>query len=165
MCFGAQKNRLDETVLLSTHNICFGWGIIKIIFSHAKLFCVKLRLFSHPWVKTCVLGALKNRLVETVVLSTHNICFGWGIRKIIFSYALLSGGLDCFSWWYPDMTVGAQISDTCDYIFKILRRASFTHWNRITKMFIAFSTHWYRISMVLMGSSTSCWNHFSLWPL
>ena len=23
MCFGAQKNRLNETVLLSTHNICF----------------------------------------------------------------------------------------------------------------------------------------------
>ena len=24
MCFGARKNRLIETVLLSTHNICFG---------------------------------------------------------------------------------------------------------------------------------------------
>ena len=24
MCFGAQKNHLIETVLLSTHNICFG---------------------------------------------------------------------------------------------------------------------------------------------
>ena len=24
---GAQKNRLNETVLLSTHNICFGWEI------------------------------------------------------------------------------------------------------------------------------------------
>ena len=24
ICFGAQKNRLIETVLLSTHNICFG---------------------------------------------------------------------------------------------------------------------------------------------
>ena len=23
--FGAQKNRLIETVLFSTHNICFGW--------------------------------------------------------------------------------------------------------------------------------------------
>ena len=28
-CFGAQKNRLIETVLLSTHNICFGWVILK----------------------------------------------------------------------------------------------------------------------------------------
>ena len=24
ICFGAQKNRLIELVLLSTHNICFG---------------------------------------------------------------------------------------------------------------------------------------------
>ena len=24
ICYGAQKNRLNETVLLSTHNICFG---------------------------------------------------------------------------------------------------------------------------------------------
>ena len=24
ICFGSQKNRLIETVLLSTHNICFG---------------------------------------------------------------------------------------------------------------------------------------------
>ena len=32
-------------------------------------------------------------LIETTLLSTHNICFGWEIRKIIFSYTLLSGGL------------------------------------------------------------------------
>ena len=38
-------------------------------------------------------GAQKNRLIETVLLSTHNICFGLEIKKIIFQYALLSGGL------------------------------------------------------------------------
>ena len=27
-------------------------------------------------IKTCVLGSQKNRLSETVLLSTHNICFG-----------------------------------------------------------------------------------------
>ena len=31
MRFGAQKNRLIERVILSTHSICFGWEIIKII--------------------------------------------------------------------------------------------------------------------------------------
>ena len=31
MCLGAQKNRLIETVLLSTHNICFGREIRKKI--------------------------------------------------------------------------------------------------------------------------------------
>ena len=29
ICFGAQKNRLIETVLLSTHSICFGWELRK----------------------------------------------------------------------------------------------------------------------------------------
>ena len=31
-----------------------------------------------------VMGAQKNRLIETVLLSTHNICFGWEIRKLNF---------------------------------------------------------------------------------
>ena len=39
------------------------------------------------------LDAQKNRLIETVLLSTHNICFGREIRKIIFCDTLLSGGL------------------------------------------------------------------------
>ena len=39
------------------------------------------------------MGAQKNRLIETVLLSTHNICFGLEIKKIIFQYTLLSGGL------------------------------------------------------------------------
>ena len=44
-------------------------------------------------VKTCVLGAQKNRPNVTVLLSTHNISFSREIRKVIFNYALLSGGL------------------------------------------------------------------------
>ena len=52
---------------------------------------VKLE-FSYPTI-TCVLGAQKNRLIETVLLSTHNICFGREINKVVFQYALLSGGL------------------------------------------------------------------------
>ena len=39
------------------------------------------------------LGAQKNRLIETVLLSTNNICFGWEIRKLFFWYALLTKGL------------------------------------------------------------------------
>ena len=37
ICFGAQKNRLNETVLLSTHNICFGWEIRKLFFCYTLL--------------------------------------------------------------------------------------------------------------------------------
>ena len=44
---------------------------------------------------TCVLGAQKHRLIKMVLLSTYNICFGWEIKKIFFSNALLSGGLLC----------------------------------------------------------------------
>ena len=34
------------------------------------------------------MGAQKNRLIETVLLSSNNICFGWEIRKK--GYALLN---------------------------------------------------------------------------
>ena len=37
----------------------------------------------YPSVLTCVLDAKKNRLIETVLLSTHNICFSWEIRNLI----------------------------------------------------------------------------------
>ena len=36
---------------------------------------VKLSIFSYTSIITSVLGAQKNRLVETVLLSTHNIRF------------------------------------------------------------------------------------------
>ena len=47
-------------------------------------------IFFYPSVLTYVLGAQKNCLIETVLLSTNNICFGWEIRKINFRYALLT---------------------------------------------------------------------------
>ena len=34
---------------------------------------------------------------QTVLLSTHNICFGWEIKKIALPYAFLSGGLQSLS--------------------------------------------------------------------
>ena len=38
-----------------------------------------------------VLSAQKNRLIETVLLSTHNKCFGWEIKKsVFFCYAHLT---------------------------------------------------------------------------
>ena len=42
-------------------------------------------------------GAQKNRLIETILLSNHNIhvCFDLEIRKLIFKCALLSIGLEC----------------------------------------------------------------------
>ena len=48
------------------------------------------------WVlkSTVSMGAKKNRLIETVLLSTHNIYFGLEIRKLNFRYALLTKVLD-----------------------------------------------------------------------
>ena len=40
-------------------------------------------MFSFPSVLTFVLGAQKNCLNETILLSTHNICFGCEIRQLI----------------------------------------------------------------------------------
>ena len=45
---------------------------------------VKVLIFSYPPVKTFVLGAQKNHLIETVLLSNHIICSGWGNKKINF---------------------------------------------------------------------------------
>ena len=54
-------------------------------------------IFSYPSVLTYVLGAQKNRLIETLLLGTHNICFGWEIRKLNFRYALLTKVLEDWS--------------------------------------------------------------------
>ena len=50
-------------------------------------------LISNPSIFTYVVGAQKNRLIETVLLNTHNRCFGWEIRKLIFWYTLFTKGL------------------------------------------------------------------------
>ena len=57
----------------------------------------KKKHFQHKFVNiflpiflAYVLGAQKNRLIEMVLLSTHNIYFGWEIRKSFFCYALLT---------------------------------------------------------------------------
>ena len=47
---------------------------------------MKLSLFSYPLVKTYVVAA-QLRLIEKVLLSTQNICFG---QEITFHYTFLS---------------------------------------------------------------------------
>ena len=43
--------------------------------------CVFENYFSYFSFKTCVVGAQKNRLNETVLLSTQNTSLNWWIRK------------------------------------------------------------------------------------
>ena len=48
-------------------------------------------------------------------MSTHNICFGRVIKKIVFQYVLLSGGLNCITKNYfisgirPKIEPGKQV--------------------------------------------------------
>ena len=58
-----------------------------------KKISVKLSIFPYPSVLTYDLGAQKNRLIETVLLSTHNIYFGWEIRKWFCDNTLLTRGI------------------------------------------------------------------------
>ena len=57
-----------------------------------KIWSGKLKIFSYPSVLTFVVGAQKNCLHETVLLSTHNM-FWLRDKKIIIEYALLYRGL------------------------------------------------------------------------
>ena len=52
---------------------------------------VKMGIFPYPLIFTCILGAQKNRLIETVLLSTHNICFDQEIRKLNFNFQYFCG--------------------------------------------------------------------------
>ena len=49
----------------------------------------KIVIFFSFISKTYVLGAQKNRLIETVLLSTHNIWFGWEILKKLIIHPYL----------------------------------------------------------------------------
>ena len=62
-------------------------------------------MFSYPQFLAYLLGAQKNRLIETVLLSTHNICFGWEIRKLFFWYALLTKGLVPYFYFFTSRFV------------------------------------------------------------
>ena len=46
---------------------------------------IKIRVGKYEFIyfstKTYVVGTQKNRLNETVLLSSHNICLNWRIRK------------------------------------------------------------------------------------
>ena len=59
------------------------------------------------------LDAQKNRLIETVLLSTHNMCYGWEMRKIIFEYTLVSGGLISRTHQFSGLTLPLAIVAIC----------------------------------------------------
>ena len=70
----------------------------------------------YPSFLAYVLGAQKNRLIETVLLSTHNTCFGWD-KKTIFCYALLTKGMSLKHFlWAPTAIIFMLIKQAVIYI-------------------------------------------------
>ena len=57
------------------HLSLLSWTLVIGPVKQTKI-CVKLRLFSYPSILKCGLGAQKNYFIQTVLFSTHNICFG-----------------------------------------------------------------------------------------
>ena len=86
---GAQRNRLNDLLLLSTQNLCLNWVIRKYSQLHAKKLYVpgpqirvrNWKLFSYFSTRTYAVGTQKNSLNETVPLSTKDTCLKWWIRK------------------------------------------------------------------------------------
>ena len=61
-------------------------GPLRVTYSNCVDCCSIPSISSVP----CVLGVPENHLIETVLLSIHNICFGFEIKKIIFYCALFT---------------------------------------------------------------------------
>ena len=82
------KLNLSHAHLLKTSNLKFICYIImhtnSIGLDNENKFCTKMLIFSYQSIVTCVLGAQKNRLIETVLFSTHNMF--WSRNKIFFSF-------------------------------------------------------------------------------
>ena len=53
-----------------------GYTDVTILITYIGLHKQNFLIFPYPSVLTYVAGAQKNRFIQTVLLSTHNICFG-----------------------------------------------------------------------------------------
>ena len=102
ICFGCSKEpshwdgsfeHPQHMFWLRNKKIIFEYTLLSEGMIGIKKISQKLCIFSYPSISTFVLGAQKNRLIETVLFSTHNICFGWEIRKSFFNTLI----------WRPDI--------------------------------------------------------------
>ena len=48
---GTQKNRLKETILLSTQNICIIWWVRKYLQLYAEKLCLSKPVYPHYYIK------------------------------------------------------------------------------------------------------------------
>ena len=114
------------------------------------------------------MGAQKNRPIGTVLLSTHNVCFGCEIRKVIFSYALLSKGL----LWHNVVFVflpGSSFNEGIEATFKDRQMEDlwipfFTVSTDLTSSQMRVHTHgMYTVPQLLSSADNLC-KHFEPRP-
>ena len=80
------KSQVQSQILILTYPILY-MQYAHIGHLDKKKFKRKIVNIFFPSVLTYVFGAQKNHLIETVLLSTNNICFGREIRKLIINCA------------------------------------------------------------------------------
>ena len=76
--------------LLTLFIVLYDWTPFPNLSRH--FFAIKCEQFLILGFNMC-LGAQQNRLIETVLLGTHNVYFVLEVRTLIFDYARLSRGL------------------------------------------------------------------------
>ena len=71
-------HRIWDKFLFLMYCLNFPFACTQVHVQRVKLSILneKLKLFSYPSVLTFDLGDQKNSLIETVLFSSHNICFG-----------------------------------------------------------------------------------------
>ena len=116
---------------------------------------IPLWTISYPPVETFALGAKKNRLIKTVLLSTHSICFVWEIRKVNYDHALLSGGLGLSLAFLPRLRMALYKDIRHDILFQPTRerfRISITS----ARLMCSSEYYPFRLACVLIKSSPYC---------
>ena len=76
---GGSENRPTVAQQNNLHQIQVSSYLIGL--DKRKMFNVKLSIFSYLSILTHIFCAQKNPLIEAVLLSTYNMCFGWEIKK------------------------------------------------------------------------------------
>ena len=101
---------------------------------------MSINIFSYPSILIKVLGAQNNPLIETVILSTHNISFGREIRKLFLCYALLTKGCTEKDYYIYTNNIGAgQPADQGSLSSTIVTFSSLPASDKFSHLLITFA--------------------------
>ena len=92
-----EKVNFDSNKSMKNYPVCKEWNVLFMTVTGLDKQKLSLWICKYFFIynfKHMFLVLKRFRLIETVLLSTHNICFGWKIRKLFFCYTLLTKVLD-----------------------------------------------------------------------